>query len=104
MEKFETIVVASGTSFADALSGSYLAAAKNAPILLVDDRRIPEIKEYIDNNLTDYGTVYLLGGTSAVSAKVEQSLKQHNVVRLAGNTRYDTNLAIPKSIWAPVRC
>ena len=96
VEKFETIVVASGTSFADALSGSYLAAAKNAPILLVDDRRIPEVKEYIDNNLTDYGTVYLLGGTSAVSAKVEQSLKQHNVVRLAGNTRYDTNLAILK--------
>ena len=34
VEKFQTIVVACGTDFADALSGSYLASVKNAPILI----------------------------------------------------------------------
>ena len=35
VEKFDTIIVASGLNFADALSGSYLATQKRAPILLV---------------------------------------------------------------------
>ena len=91
---FQTVVVASGGSFADALSGSYLAAVKNAPILLVSDGRIQQVKSYIDENLAEDGTVYLLGGKNAVSEKVENSLQQHHVVRLAGETRYATNIKI----------
>ena len=34
VEKFETIIIASGANFADALAGSYLATVKSAPILL----------------------------------------------------------------------
>lgn len=34
VEKFDAIIVASGSEFADALAGSYLSAVKNAPILL----------------------------------------------------------------------
>ena len=34
VDEFDTIIIASGMNFADALSGSYLAAVKKAPILL----------------------------------------------------------------------
>ena len=96
VEKFENIVVACGTDFADALSGSYLANQKNAPILLVKGEREPDIKKYIEENLTPGGTVYLLGGTGAVSKTMEDSLSGFNVKRLGGLNRYETNLAILK--------
>lgn len=96
VEKFQNIIVASGTSFADALSGSYLAARKNAPILLVSTKTEKAVKDYIRENLTPGGTVYLLGGTAAVPESREQGLQNFTVKRLGGATRYDTNLLILK--------
>ena len=98
IEKFENIVVAYGEDFADALSGSYLANQKNAPILLVKNRNkeINLVKDYIKSNLTSGGTVYLLGGVNAVPKAMENGLEGFNVKRLAGATRYETNLEILK--------
>ncbi|MBQ8897292.1 MAG: cell wall-binding repeat-containing protein [Clostridia bacterium] len=95
---FDNIVVASGTDFADALSGSYLANHKNAPILLVRNKNIGEIQRYILDNLAPGGTVYILGGENAVSRSMENGLSGINVKRLAGATRYDTNLAILREV------
>ena len=98
IEKFQNIVVAYGEDFADALSGSYLANQKNAPILLVKNRNkeINLVKDYIKANLTSGGTVYLLGGVNAVPKAMEDGLEGFNVKRLAGATRYETNLEILK--------
>ena len=98
VEKFENIVVACGTGFADALSGSYLANQKNAPILLVKTRNenIDAVKEYIRANLVAGGTVYLLGGEKAIPKTMETNLDGFNVKRLGGATRYETNLEILK--------
>ena len=98
IEKFENIVVAYGEDFADTLSGSYLANQKNAPILLVKNRNkeINLVKDYIKANLTSGGTVYLLGGVNAVPKAMESGLEGFNVKRLAGATRYETNLEILK--------
>ena len=100
VEKFSAIVVACGDEFADALSGSYLANVKNAPILLVRSRNVEQIKTYIRENLISGGTVYLLGGTKAVPAAMETGLEGFNVKRLSGATRYDTNLAILREAGA----
>ena len=94
VEKFNNIVVACGDNFADALGGSYLAAKKNAPILLVKSSKIDAVKSYIKANLNPGGTVYLLGGTAAIPAAMDKGLDGFNVKRLAGATRYDTNLLI----------
>ena len=96
--KYGTIVVACGTDFADALSGSYLANQKEAPILLVRNRtkEINAVKAYIRENLATGGTVYLLGGINAVPRAMEEGLGDCTVKRLAGATRYDTNLEILK--------
>ncbi|MBQ2928344.1 MAG: cell wall-binding repeat-containing protein [Oscillospiraceae bacterium] len=98
VEKFENIVVACGTDFADALSGSYLANQKNAPILLVNKYSavMDPVKEYIRENLTPGGTVYLLGGTGVMPAEMETGLEGFEIKRLQGANRYMTNLEILK--------
>ena len=99
VEKFANVIVSSGKNFADALAGSYLAAKKDAPILMVDNNTMKFVCEYIGSYLRDGGNVYILGGTSAVSGSFESMVTKYgnfNVKRLAGNNRYDTNLEILK--------
>lgn len=95
VEKFDTVVIASGTNFADALSGTYLASVKNAPILLsYNDAINAEVHAYIEENLVKGGTVYILGGNAAVPETLDVMMEGFNVIRLAGKTRYETNLMI----------
>ena len=94
VEKFDNIIVASGIDFPDALSGSYLAIMKNAPILLVDEKHIENTIEYITKNLRARGTVYILGGTMSVPQQMDDALNGYIVKRLAGINRYETNLEI----------
>lgn len=102
VEKFSSIIVADGTNFPDALTGSYLAAKKNAPILMVngdatkkEDKTILQLCEYIEKNLVEGGTIYLLGGTAAIPELVENALPSgYTVKRLYGKNRYETNIKI----------
>ncbi|MBQ7891964.1 MAG: cell wall-binding repeat-containing protein [Erysipelotrichaceae bacterium] len=95
-DKFSYVIVASGTGFADALAGSYLSAQREAPILMTDmkQKNIDNLVAYINKNLTAGGTVYVLGGTAAVSENVDKALSNYNVKRLAGKNRYETNMKI----------
>ncbi len=98
IEKFDTVVVASGMDFADALSGSYLAAVNNAPILLACQvESINEtVKAYIKENLKEGGKIYILGGTNAIPDSFGEGLTDYTLRRLAGTNRFDTNLKILK--------
>ena len=95
VEKFEAAVVATGKNFADALAGSYLAVEKNAPILLTNGKadNIAELHAYIAANVVEGGKVYILGGEGAVPTEAD-AIDGYEVVRLFGDSRYDTNLAI----------
>lgn len=95
VKKFKNIIVATGKTFPDALSGSYLAYKLSAPILLVDDSRM-DIVKYVKDNLANNGTIYILGGKDVVSKKVEDGFSGLNVQRVEGQTRFDTNLEILK--------
>ena len=91
----DTIIVANGDVYADALAGGYLAKVKQAPILMVNKYNEDPIREYIQGNVRKGGTVYLLGGTAAVSENFGRSLAgAYDVVRLGGADRYETNLKI----------
>ena len=97
VEKFESVIIATGVNekFADALAGSYLANMKKAPILLYTNSGLSaETVAFIQANLKENGTVYILGGTGAIPATVEETLAAYSVTRLSGKTRYETNLAI----------
>lgn len=97
------VVLARGDGFADALSGAPLAKAKNAPVLLTDGGPgATALHDGVEQELLRVlpagqgRTVYILGGTSAVSAAVEAHVSGlgYTVVRLAGATRTGTALAV----------
>ena len=95
VEKFDSIILASSEGFADALAGSYLAAVKQAPIIIGKEKYKGIVCDYVNANLAENGTVYVLGGEGAVpEAMLSGITVTKNFQRLAGNDRYTTNLAI----------
>lgn len=96
VEYFDNVVVASAKNYPDALAGSHLAACLKAPILLTMDGYHEMVLEYIRDNVR--GTVYILGGYTAVSGEFSNELLWYSQVRLAGTDRFDTNLKILNSV------
>ena len=97
-----SVVLARGDAFADALAGSYLAGSKATCVLLTAPESVPAATL---RALRGSGarTVYLLGGSSAISDAVASQLTRTpsvacsgaagpllNVVRVAGANRFDT--------------
>ncbi|GAB4278359.1 MAG: hypothetical protein Kow0056_10570 [Coriobacteriia bacterium] len=88
----DTVVIATGENWPDALGGAALAGAVGGPILLTAKDSIPSsVLNEIDRlGATD---AYILGGFGAVSAGVENTLKGRlsgTVHRLGGSNRYET--------------
>nr|WP_243888836.1 cell wall-binding repeat-containing protein [Dermatophilus congolensis] len=70
----DNVVIASGENYADALSASYLAATKDAPILVSKKGSLPQSDiEFLKN----YGAknIFIVGGKGAVDTAVEDQLK-----------------------------
>ena len=87
----DTVVIARGDSFPDALAGAPLAYKYDAPILLTETGSLnPLVKEEIKRLGAE--KVIILGGTSAVSNYVEFQLEgmKLDVDRVSGDNRYDT--------------
>lgn len=92
----DTVVVATGENFPDALGGAALAGAVSGPILLTPAAAIPaSVLAEIDRlNATD---IYVLGGTGAVSAAAFAQLDAAiagTPVRLGGADRYATAVLV----------
>jgi putative cell wall-binding protein len=87
------ILVATGTNFADSLS----ASATGKPILLVGTKLTAAQKQFLAGTK---GTKYILGGTTAVSAGIENELKAYGAVeRLGGAYRYATSVLIAETFF-----
>lgn len=98
----ESVVIASGSNYADALAGVPLAYAMRAPILLVtpdkglDESTAAEIRRLGAKN------IYILGGEAAVPAAVADSAKALGctVTRISGSSRFDTAVKIAERLAA----
>lgn len=90
----ETVVLASGENFPDALVGGVLAGANKAPLLLTrKDQLSPELVEEMKR--LGSKKAYILGGESSISKSLEEELKKNlEVVRVAGKNRYETANAV----------
>ncbi|MYL62314.1 hypothetical protein GLW07_02975 [Bacillus hwajinpoensis] len=94
-ESAETVVIARGDEFPDALAGAPLAYKYDAPILLTEQNRLnTAVKKEIERLGAKKAIV--LGGTSAISSYTEYELKGLGlkVDRIGGETRYETAVNI----------
>ncbi|MBW3603215.1 MAG: cell wall-binding repeat-containing protein, partial [Actinobacteria bacterium] len=62
----DTVVLATGRTFPDALAGAAHAARLDAPVLLVSDVLPPAVAEFLAAHADTLDTVYVLGGMGAV--------------------------------------
>lgn len=68
----DDVYVATGRGFADALTGSVLAAKNDASIILTEPHRVPS---YVEPLLSEIGQYTILGGPIAVSAVVAEAFE-----------------------------
>jgi putative cell wall-binding protein len=94
-----TVVLSSGESYPDALSIAGFAAQKGWPILLTPHNALP-------GNVVDYllekkpVKIYLTGGAGVISENIVNEiavlLPEVTIERLAGQDRFETNIAIAR--------
>jgi hypothetical protein len=103
-----TVVIAKGDDYPDALGGIPLASAKQGPLLVtpgtgLEPEVLDEVKRVLDP--TAGNTVYVLGGTNALSPTVDTDLEAAGYVvkRIGGADRFETSLMIADELGDPKR-
>ncbi len=98
--------VATGQTFADALSAGALAADRNSPLLLVEQDRTPDAVKAELTRVRPAGVV-VVGGPSAVSDAVVQELAGYavgdgkDIVRIGGLDRYQVSAHVARQFSDP---
>ena len=98
-QQAQAVVLARADQFPDALAGVPLSTRKRGPLLLTEPGALNTATEAEIMRVLPRGagkTVYILGGTTAVSPAVESRLRRdgYNVVRYGGSDRFATALDI----------
>ena len=99
----DSVFIASGAGYADALAGGPAAAREASPVLFVAKNSVPST---VRNELKRLKprTIYILGGTGAVSSGVHRSLQRlASVKRIGGADRYETASALVDQVWGASR-
>lgn len=99
-----SVILASGQVFADALVAGQLSAREKLPILLTPPSSLHStVREHLVSY--DVQQVILMGGTSAVSEGVEESVEKLGieVLRFAGETRFETAVHTAR-VTRPPKC
>ncbi|BCB05778.1 cell wall-binding repeat-containing protein [Bacillus sp. KH172YL63] len=98
-EGAETVVIAVGDNFPDALAGTTIAQSYNAPILLTESKKLNNKTKNEVKRLKAKHAI-ILGGASAVSAEVEKTLENLGLdtQRLSGSDRYRTAIDVAKHL------
>ncbi|MGI6216117.1 MAG: lamin tail domain-containing protein [Coriobacteriales bacterium] len=91
----DSVVIAYGGNFPDALAASGLAGTLGAPVLLTEKDSIPDS---VVSEIEKLGAknAYVVGGTGVISDNVVNELESMNltVTRISGKTRYSTAVQI----------
>ncbi len=99
----ETVVVATGRNWPDALGGTALAGVVDGPILLTDPTRMPDVV-LAEIERLDPTRVYVLGSQKAVGSyvigQIMDTITSGTLTRLSGVNRYETASAIAAEVIA----
>lgn len=93
----DAVLLARSDGFADALAAAPAAVLRQAPVLLSATAELPaSVRAEITRTLGATGTVYVLGGPSAIAPSVSDELTAagYRVVRIAGDDRVETALLL----------
>lgn len=97
----DTVVIAPGDDYPDALCAGPLAAKYNAPILLAKNQSLSKQSE-LKNLLSTLNVkkAYIVGGTGVISSTFENEIKAMNITtkRLGGAKRYETSVKIAQEM------
>jgi len=95
----DTVILATGVDFPDALAGGPLAYKENAPILLTKPTSLSAETE-LEIKRLKAKKVIILGSKGAISLEVEAKLKSMGVAveRIGGSNRFDTAALIAKRL------
>lgn len=100
----DTVVVASGAGFADALGGGGAAANSRGSLMLTTKDTLPTSTRAALVQIKPK-RVIVLGGTGVVSTAVENAIRtalpapDTTVVRAAGSNRFNTAIALSKAVF-----
>ena len=95
----DTVILTTGENYPDALSAAPLAGKYNAPILLVSSKGMsPETLTEVKR--LQAKKAYIVGGIGVIPVSVESQLSTNkiSVTRIAGKDRYDTSMAVARSV------
>lgn len=98
------VVLATGVDYPDALVAAPVAKAKNAPLLLTHGSGLSApLKAEIARVLPTGSTVYVVGGSAAVSPDTDAELRRlgYAVKRVSGNDRFSTATAVAELLGRP---
>ncbi|MBV7273735.1 cell wall-binding repeat-containing protein [Clostridiaceae bacterium UIB06] len=90
---FSKVYLASGKAFADALSGSALAATTSSPVIFVDSNMPQVTKDFITSEANSVNNICVLGGTGAISDATVQKVETL-LSTPGGNSNTTTSSAI----------
>jgi|GEM_PF-6506517 len=99
----QNVLIARSDNVVDTLTATSFARLVNAPILLTDSAELlPDVLTEVQRVMSPSGTVYLAGGTAALSATVENDLQQAGFTtsRFNGVDRNNTAHLIADTIVA----
>jgi putative cell wall-binding protein len=96
----EQIFISTGRDFPDALSAAPIAAHAASPILLIDGKSsalsVDEMRVIATQLSPVFGVPRIVGGTSAVSAAIEDQLRMmyKQTYRYDGRDRFEVSMAL----------
>lgn len=102
-DKSDTVILAYGQDFPDALAGNVLAAFHDAPILLIRDRDAVVETVLAEIERLEAKHAIFLGGELAIPASVEDRVKEvvETTERIAGANRYETAALVAEAVGIP---
>ncbi|WP_419933324.1 cell wall-binding repeat-containing protein [Candidatus Poriferisodalis sp.] len=105
-DTLSTVYVASGRNFADAIAAAP-NVSKDTPLILTEpDELHAEARRFLTDEDRTVESVTILGGTAAVSAGVEEKIRELGIDtdRIAGADRYETAALIARRAFTRSDC
>ena len=105
-EEIDTVYLASGVNFADAVAAAPSVTSDNPLILTTPDELHAEARRFLSDEGREIASVTILGGTAAISANVEEEIKALGIDtdRIAGADRYETAALIARRAFSTEGC